>query len=302
LARRVGRWYFVENDGIREKFKEMFQSLLHELICEEGDPRISDVSQLLALRKGLGLFWGEVQDVFHAEARSLLNGEEPPSEAELTKPFLKLIWLSQMLFSTSLDKVSNEILVSEILKLSEEAAQNVVDRVSSILYAEAVQKAYLKYEKGREGKEAMYKAQAALCMSDGAATEASMQIYAEQVDLLLQGDGGDLADHRSLDKFKEILDITNIQSRRFVEKCLDTAVEDMAKGKGDTAFDEVERVLKYCYFASDYNKVTKDFRSLNIKGSDAAIKKLADVSIAAHPDRKDLLEAIFSDVLRRTQG
>lgn len=286
LARRVGRWHLIDEDGIRVHFKDMFQHLLHELICEDGAPTISHVSQLLALRKGLGLFWYEVQDVFHSEARSLLNGEEPPKESQMTKPFLELIWLSRVMFSTSVGKVTNEILVSEILMLSDEAAQRAVDRVASIVYREAIEKAVMKYQEIGEAKTALESAAATLCMSEGAVAGLTAQVFGEQVELLLN------VDQRLLEKFRRFLNIDVTKSRRYAERCLNIAIQDMAQGRGDKAFEEVARVLNYCNFVSSLN-AAKDFQGLTLEGSDQVKKTLAQVASEAYPENKDLLQAIF---------
>ena len=95
--------YGVSSDQFEEQLLGVYSRFLREMLQEDG-VAISQVTELGAMRKGLGLEWNATQAAHAAEAVAMVGGTPAPSAALTPPAQKKLAWLTETLFATSKGK------------------------------------------------------------------------------------------------------------------------------------------------------------------------------------------------------
>ena len=179
LARRYG----VESEEFDQQLKKVYGRFLMELVQEEDDVAVSEVSDLAALRRGLGLKWDAAEAAHAQGVTEMLGGETPPGGAATPPSLKKLLWLSMTLFASSKGKATTAAL-EEALGLSKREAEQVINQLSTPLYKAAVTQAVGKYNR-TETPEKLQTVQRALCLSEVASQQVHNAMYDEQLAMLL---------------------------------------------------------------------------------------------------------------------
>lgn len=185
---KLGKQYGVGAEQFEAQLTQVYQLFLQELLQEDA-PQISEVSDLGALRRGLGLDWNATQSAHAAKAAEML-GDEPPPSAAATPPVLrKLLWLSVALFATGKGQ-ADYAAVADALGLSTAEAEQLVNQVSTPLYKAAIAKAVGKYN-ATETPMVLQKVRGALCLTNDATEEVHNMMYDAQLALMLPSDDPD---------------------------------------------------------------------------------------------------------------
>lgn len=184
LARRYG----VEDEEFEQQLAKVYGRFLMELVQEEDDIAVGEVSDLAALRRGLGLTWDAAEAAHAQGVADMLGGETPPGGAATPPSLKKLLWLSMTLFASSKGKATTAAL-EETLGLSKREAEQVINQLSTPLYKAAVTQAVGKYNR-TETPEKLQTVQRALCLSEVASQRVHNAMYDEQLAMLLPDSSG----------------------------------------------------------------------------------------------------------------
>jgi len=210
LAQRYG----VPPDEFAAQLYDIYDRFLKALLDEPDVIKSAEVSQLAALRRGLGLRWNETDALHTASAAQLLAEGRPPSAKALPPELKKLLWLSVSLFSTA--KKADPSSVPAKIGITDEESDAVLAELSTPLYKAALAQAVGKYNR-TETPEVLQTVRKALCLTDGAAERVHNAMYDAQLSIILPADDPSAKlteeDMALLGELEGILQIRNSASR-----------------------------------------------------------------------------------------
>jgi len=175
--------YGVEAVEFEAQLSSVYARYLRQLLGDADEIGTKAISELSALRRGIGLKWSTTQQVHVSEATDYLDGEKPASVDELPPEMAALLWLTSGLFQTSKGRVDAAEL-REVLALSEIDATGVISGISAPIYQNAVTAAVGKYNR-TQTPDVLQRVREALCLTEQAAQAVHAQIYDAQLQVLL---------------------------------------------------------------------------------------------------------------------
>ena len=204
--------YGVDALEFEAQLSSVYARYLRQLLGED-EILPSQISELGALRRGIGLRWNATASVHVEEAAGFLDGEQLPPGADLPAELNALLWLTTGLFGTSKGQADTRELC-EVLGLDTASAQLTINAVSAPLYRKAVTRAVGKYNR-TETPEVLAVARSALSLSEQAARSVHSEIYDAQLSLLLpdsaEGDAAALTEE-SMELLGELEGMLQVRS------------------------------------------------------------------------------------------